>query len=123
MRAFHFITAKNPSQNIVDFLRFTCQYLELDSLPKIKFVNEPITNDHSTSFAAFSPGSSQIMLYIKNRHILDVLRSLAHEMVHYKQSLNRNDLDGSTGSADENEANAVAGQILRLFGKKHPELY
>ena len=123
MRAFHFATTKDPSENIIDFLRFTCRYLDLKTIPKIKFISKPISNDQSVSFAAFSPGSAQIMLYVKNRHILDVLRSLAHEMVHYKQSMERSDLDGTTGSSDENEANAVAGQILRLYGKKHSELY
>ena len=123
MRAFQFATTKNPSNEIVEFLRFTCEFLQLSSIPKIKFVSTPIKNVHAVSFAAFNPDSNQIMMYIKNRHILDVFRSLAHEMVHYKQSQHRNDLNGSTGSPDENEANSVAGQIMRLYGKTHPELY
>lgn len=123
MRAFQFATTKNPSQEIVDFLRFTCEFLNLSNIPKIKFVSDPIKNVHAVSFAAFDPMSQQIIMYIKNRHILDVFRSLAHEMVHYKQGQSRSDLNGATGSPDENEANAIAGQILRLYGKKHPELY
>lgn len=123
MRAFHFATTKNPSQEFVNFLKFTCDFLSLTSLPKIKIISEPISNANSVSFAAFSPHNNQIMLFVKNRHILDVFRSMAHEMVHYKQSLERDNLDGKTGSPDENEANSVAGQIMRLYGKKHPYLY
>jgi Zn-dependent peptidase ImmA (M78 family) len=123
MRAYHFATSTDPKNDIVNFIRFTCNYLKIDSLPKIKFLSNPIQNVNANSFAAFAPDQNQIMLYAKNRHILDVFRSLAHELVHYKQSLSRSDLDGSTGSADENQANAIAGQIMRLYGKHHPELY
>lgn len=123
MRAYHFATSSDPKTDIVNFVKFTCDYLKLKSLPKIKFVSKPIKNVHAVSFAAFSPDEPKIMLYIKNRHILDVFRSLAHELVHYKQSLEKSNLDGATGSVDENEANAVAGQIMRLYGKQHQQLY
>jgi hypothetical protein len=123
MRALQFLNVKNPSDQLINFLRFTCNFLEIDSLPKIKLLSVPIKSSQANSFAAFQPNSNTIILYIKNRHILDVMRSLAHEMVHYKQSLSNDDLDGTTGSKDENEANAVGGQIMRLYGKHHPELY
>ena len=123
MRAFQFATTKNPSEEIVKFLRFVCEFLEIKTLPKIIFIKSPIKSEKAVSFAAFQPSNNKIMLYIKNRHILDVFRSLAHEMVHFKQSQTRDDLNGETGSPDENEANSLAGQIMRLYGKQHPELY
>jgi hypothetical protein len=123
MRALQFINVKHSSEELINFLRFTCEYLEIDSIPKIKLLDKPIRSSDANSFAAFQPSSNTIILYTKNRHILDVMRSLAHEMVHYKQSMTGRELDGSTGSTDENEANAVAGQIMRLYGKKHPKLY
>jgi Zn-dependent peptidase ImmA (M78 family) len=56
---------------------------------------------------------------------MDILRSLAHELVHYKQDVEDrlHHTSGQTGSEHENEAHAVAGQIMRLYGKKHPELF
>jgi hypothetical protein len=45
----------------------------------------------------------------------------------YKQNLEGRLIDaakdGSDGSPIENEANAVAGVIIRKYGKIHPELY
>lgn len=123
MRAYHFSSNTIQKEDILEFLEFTCNFLKISSLPKIEFVDSPITNPTAVSFAAFNPAEAKIMLYIKNRHILDIFRSLAHEMVHYKQSLEKTDLDGATGSIDENEANSVAGQIMRVYGKKHPELF
>lgn len=119
------IYGKNSAETIVDFLRFTCKILKINSIPKINLVNQTISNKTSNSFAAYSPGKKEISLFVKHRHIMDVLRSLCHEMIHYRQDLN-NELmlgSGETGSEHENEANAVAGQIMRKYGKIHPELF
>lgn len=125
MRMMDLIYGKTPSDTIIDFLRFTCKNLGLDSIPKITLVDNKISNDQSNSFAAYSPNKKTIVLFVKHRHIMDVLRSLCHEMVHYRQDL-QGELgpkSGMTGSDHENEANAVAGQIMRKYGKIHPELF
>jgi len=53
------------------------------------------------------------------------LRSLAHEIIHSKQneqgSLSLE--DGNTGSEIENQANAVAGIIMRHYGQLKPEIF
>jgi Zn-dependent peptidase ImmA (M78 family) len=57
---------------------------------------------------------------------MDVCRTLAHELVHFKQDLDNQleDADaGSTGSPQENEANAKAAVIMRNWGKLHPKLF
>jgi len=68
-----------------------------------------------------------VKIYVKDRAIIDVCRSIAHELVHHKQNLEGRlkdaTKDGEDGSDIENEANAVAGVIIRKWGKKHPELY
>lgn len=123
MRIFEF---KSDEQNqIIEFLRFARKELDISSIPKIKIIQEPISNEIANSFAAYNPGNKQISIYIKGRHILDILRSLCHELVHYRQDSN-NELhasSGKTGSEHENEANSVAGQIMRKYGKLHPELF
>lgn len=126
MSIFDSITnVTNAGDIIIDFLRFSCKNLDIDTLPEIKIITKHISNTESNSFAAYSPTNEMIMLYVKNRHILDILRSLCHELVHYKQDINGvlTDESGKTGSDHENEANAKAGQIMRLYGKQHPELF
>jgi hypothetical protein len=64
-------------------------------------------------------------LYVKNRNVADILRTLAHELVHRKQD-EEGKIDynsGETGSEVENEANAMAGVLLRDFGKTHENIY
>lgn len=77
------------------------------------------------SFGSFDPNNDKIWLYIKNRNMADLLRTLAHELVHRKQAEDgRIDYNsGKTGSDIENEANAQAGVLLRKFGKQNEEIY
>ena len=111
---------------LLDFIRFAAKDLELDSLPKFDFVFDSGRSIEQKSFGGYMPGGEHITITVKNRHINDVLRTLAHELVHYTQDL-ANELEddeaGSTGSPQENEANARAAVILRNWGKKHPEYF
>ena len=77
--------------------------------------------------AVYNNSNSSVTVYIKNRAIVDILRSLAHEMVHHKQNqrgdLENNPTAGDDGSPEENEANAKAGELIRIFGRQNPEIY
>jgi hypothetical protein len=64
-----------------------------------------------------------IYISIINRHPMDILRTLAHEYVHYKQSIKGVVIKSNPGSPAENQANAKAGEIMRKYGKLHPELF
>jgi hypothetical protein len=55
----------------------------------------------------------------------DILRTLAHELVHHMQN-GKGELNsdsGEDGSPTENEANATAGLIMRKFGRENPEIF
>ena len=82
-------------------------------------------SDFSKKTGAFGMMNSDGIVYISiiNRHPLDILRTVAHEYVHYKQSIKRVVMNPSPGSPSENEANAKAGEIMRKYGKLHPELF
>jgi hypothetical protein len=109
-----------------DFVRFAAEDLELNSLPKFDFVFDSNESIERKSFGGYQPGAEHITITVKNRHIMDVCRTLAHELVHYSQDL-KNDLEddeaGATGSPQENEANARAAVIMRNFGKAHPDMF
>jgi putative chitinase len=108
---------------IQDFLKFASRRIGLDSLPKIKLHTDPSIASARRSFGGYM--GDRIELNVGNRHIMDVLRTLAHELVHYKQDtlgVLRPD-SGEDGSEHENEANAKAAVIMRLWGKMNPELF
>ena len=81
--------------------------------------------DFSKKTRAFGMMNSDGIIYVSiiNRHPIDILRTVAHEFVHYKQSIKRVAMNPNPGSPSENEANAKAGEIMRKYGKLHPELF
>ncbi len=103
-----------------DFLPLAMQELNLKEIPKIS-IKKKLNYNGQPSFGSFSNGG--IELGISGRHPVDVCRTLAHELVHYKQG-KTDQLDaesGNTGSPEENQANSVAGIIMRKFSKQYPQ--
>ncbi len=105
-----------------DFLPLAVKHLKLKTIPKIKLLRD-VETEHMPSFGKFSNDDRTVHLGIKNRHPNDILRTLAHEMVHYSQGeQDRLDADsGATGSNEEDEANAEAGVIMREFNQQFPQ--
>jgi hypothetical protein len=103
-----------------DFLPLVMKELELESLPTIK-LKKHIKDSEQPTFGKYVNDKYVLFVGIKDRHIIDVLRTIAHELVHYKQDIeNRLHLGaGETGSDIENEANKMAGIIMRKFNKAH----
>ena len=107
------------------FLRHCAQELDLESLPELNLIDSKEYSAQNKSFGGYDPESKSITLNTNGRHQMDVFRTLAHELTHYKQDTlgMLDDTSGETGSPIENEANAVAGIIMRNFGKEHPDLF
>ena len=105
-----------------DFLPFAMQELEITNLPKIK-LSHTLDSNGQPSFGGFVPDDNIIRLAVNGRHPVDICRTLAHELVHFKQNENNqlNPDSGETGSNEENEANSMAGVIMRKFSKQFPE--
>lgn len=103
------------------FLPIAVKELDLQSLPKMKPVVELTIGQHP-SFGCFVPETNTIEFAINDRHPIDILRTLAHELVHCKQREDQrlNHDSGETGSNEENEANARAGIIMRNFADAYP---
>jgi hypothetical protein len=106
-----------------EFVKFTVKELGLKSLPaSIKFVGDDYSAEHLT-FGTYNIQTDEIVVVKGSRHPVDVLRTLAHELVHHQQRIENRTLDGGTGSPAENEANAVAGILMRKFREIHPEIF
>jgi hypothetical protein len=102
-----------------DFLPIAIAHLELDHIPKIKLVKSL----DDTTFGHFNSEEQVIYAVVANRNPVDILRTIAHEMTHYKQGQEHqltND-SGETGSTVEDEANAEGGVIMREFNEQFPQ--
>ena len=68
--------------------------------------------------AYFNPATNDVVIYALGRHPHDICRSIAHEMTHMRQA--RHNFFGRKNIKDvggffEDQANAVAGQIVKKF--------
>lgn len=107
------------------FSKFASEKLGIKASPTIDLSK---AEDGSPSFGAYNPQNNSIYIVTKNRHPMDIFRTVAHELVHHKQKEDGKigkDIakEGATGSPQENEANAEAGKIMRWFAKSNPDMF
>ena len=68
-------------------------------------------------------GDNLIKVLAKGRLNRDIMRTLAHEWVHEYQMTILNRKPGpNIGGQNEDEANAFAGRLVKMFEKEHPDL-
>lgn len=98
-----------------NFVKFAAKELSLSKLPKIHFVGKS-----QNSKAAFGHSvGDQIYVRITDRHPGDIMRTLAHELIHIKQTQM-----GKHGEQfREDEANAIAGRMMRKFNTTYPSVF
>jgi hypothetical protein len=106
------------------FVDYACDRLNITE-PKIVIINSPEYAPTNHSFGLYGNDSQRIKVVVHNRNMADILRTLAHELVHHQQNLQGRMYDGAgeDGSPIENEAHAVAGVIMREFGRENPEIF
>lgn len=106
----------------VDFLPMAMKYLKIDALPPIK-LDKYINFSEQPTFGRYVNEENKVYIAINDRQPTDILRTLAHELVHYKQGTEHNlgPDSGKTGCPIENEAHAVAGIMMRQFNAAYPE--
>jgi hypothetical protein len=107
------------------FTSFCKKELNIQSLPHISLIYSKSFVEQNRSYGEYSPSANTAKVFCKGRNLADICRSLAHELTHHRQQeLGMiNDESGSTGSNIENDANAMAGIIMRDYGKLNLSIY
>jgi hypothetical protein len=106
------------------FVSFASEKLGIKSMPNMKLSKDEM----ETTFGGYNPAEKSILVVSKNRHPMDIFRTVAHELVHHKQNedgrLGKDiEKEGATGSDIENEANSEAGKIMRWFARSNPDMF
>jgi hypothetical protein len=116
----------DEKREILDkFVLFVKKQLELETVPTVKIQNHR-DGLKTTANYDYTKENKIIKVCAKNRALVDVCRSIAHEMVHHKQ-FEDGRLDGpqppDIGGEIEDEANAKAGQYIKMYSKMDPTIY
>ncbi len=97
------------------FAKFCQKKLGIKKLPKIRLTQ---SRDEVKTTGGYKRGI-EIIIYTKGRHLVDICRSLGHELKHHKQledgEFGLHDKIQDVGGKYEDEANATAGQLIKQF--------
>jgi len=115
--------ADNPIMQ--KFIKWSSQKLNLQSTPKFEFSynTEEAQEGHHTG--RHSENDNSVWVYVANRNMVDIMRTVFHELVHVRQG----ELgmikpgDSYPGSPIEMLADMGAGKYMKVFGKDHPEIF
>tara|TARA_Y100001937_G_C7109588_1_gene326853 strand:- start:623 stop:1492 length:870 start_codon:yes stop_codon:yes gene_type:complete len=109
---------------IDDFVDFVSGDLELEDNFTVDITND---SDDVETLASYDINNNEVTVLGKDRALPDIIRSVAHELVHHKQNergeLTGRQEEGEDGSPWEDEANAKAGELVRKYGRENPEIY
>lgn len=125
MRIFELHQEQDPRKlQVKKFISWTAKKLHIEGEePSIEFSDtKEVENQHHTG--RFSEADNTLYVYTHNRNLIDILRTVAHELTHYRQG-QQGKLKGNQaypGSPAEQEADAVAGYLIKIYGKQHPEI-
>lgn len=122
------VDTNDDVQKIKDFIKWSIKQLNLEKpYPKITLSKdtEQAQQGHHTGVHTEDPENRCIWVYIGNRNLVDIFRTIFHELVHEKQSqLNMiQSGDSYPGSPIEAMADMVAGKYIKIYGKDHPEIF
>lgn len=113
---------EKESDVVKKFLRFIQAKLTLDKDLTIVFVEK---RDNGMTTGVRLP-KNLIHILVKNRLLIDILRTISHEWVHeyqhQKMGLKNETQTKDIGGTEENMANILSGIYMKQFQKKFPKL-
>jgi hypothetical protein len=107
------------------FVEWTAEKLNLKEVPTVELsmdTEEAQTNHHTGGHV---PGEGSVWVYAKNRNLVDILRTVFHELVHVRQ----HELgmikpgDSYPGSPIEAMADMLAGKYIKIYGEKNNHVF
>ena len=125
MRLFEFNQPSSKIQSLNNFVRWAIERIGIENPPTIKFGTDLDQVQQRRTFGS-TTSNGDIWVHIANRNTADVMRTLMHELVHHQQFLDgvaHDEMEEERKQYIEDEANALAGRLMREYGSEHEEIY
>ena len=118
-------TTSNLKDEVDKFVDWTSKRLNLKTKPIIELsmdTEEAQTNHHTGSH---TDGDNKVWVYAKNRNLVDILRTVFHELVHVRQGELNMIKPGSSypGSPIEAMADMLAGKYIKIYGEENHHIF
>ena len=107
------------------FVKWTAKRLNLKKVPTVELsmdTEDAQTNHHTGRHIM---GDDSVWIYAKNRNLVDILRTVFHELVHIRQEEIGMVKPGSSypGSPIEAMADMLAGKYIKIYGEKNHHIF
>jgi len=109
------ITDENYLKHIVQFIQFASKLLDLSDDFKIYLLGKG--DDDQSTTGGYNKNSNTITALYQDRALVDILRTIAHEIEHQRQNTFSliGDKAQNVGGFLENDANIIAGILIKLY--------
>jgi len=117
------VTDNDQINQIKKFVDWAKQTLNVQGSPKFTFSKD--TEEAQEGHHTGRHSGDEIWVYIGNRNLVDIFRTVFHELVHQRQDELGMIKDGDSypGSPIEAMADMLAGKYIKIYGKEHPEIF
>jgi hypothetical protein len=100
------------------FCEWCKEKLDLPNLPKIHILDN---RNSGITTGGYNPNTHEIQVYGKGRALIDILRTLAHELTHYRQRLQDRIKSSERDWNLESEADTEAGKMVYTYAHSSRE--
>jgi len=113
------------SNEVEKFKDWAVQKLKIENPPKIELSYDTKEAQQGHHTGRHVEGSDSVWVYAANRNLVDILRTVFHELVHWRQT----ELgmiehgDSYPGSAIEAMADMLAGKYIKIYGKANRQVF
>lgn len=115
----------NIEQEVKEFARWACGVLKIKGSPKLDLSKDTQDAQDNHHTGRHTEGDNTIWVYVKNRNLVDILRTVFHELVHVRQGELGMIKPNSSypGSPIEVMADMLAGKYIKIYGEKHHKIF
>ena len=118
-------TDLNIEDEVSKFVEWTAKKLNLKKVPTVELsmdTEDAQTNHHTGRHIM---GDDSVWIYAKNRNLVDILRTVFHELVHIRQEEIGMVKPGASypGSPIEAMADMLAGKYIKIYGEKNHHIF
>ena len=109
-----------------EFIQWTSRRLHLkEPFPRMIFSDDTEKAQKGHHTGVHTPEDNTIWIYTGKRNMVDIMRTVFHELVHERQAQLGMIKPGDSypGSPIEVMADMLAGKYIKIFGKNHPEIF
>ena len=112
-------------KEVAEFTQWAAKKLGLERIPKFDLSTDTQDAQDNHHTGRHMMGGDTVWVYVKNRNLVDILRTVFHELVHARQDELGMIKQGDSypGSPIEAMADMLAGKYIKIYGEQNHHIF